>query len=131
MTYKLSKSSLKNREGVDPRLIAISDLALTISRYDFGHGESSGLRTAEEQHQIFLDGYSRADGYNRKSYHQTGLALDFYAFVDGKASWDKEHLAVVAAAFLQAAAQLGVPLRWGGQWKSFQDYPHLEIRDGI
>jgi hypothetical protein len=49
--------------------------------------------------------------------------------VDGKASWEKEHLAIIAAAMLQASAQLGYELKWGGLWKSWQDFPHFEIRD--
>ena len=127
--FKLSRRSKENREGIDPRLIAISDRALTISKYDFGHPAHSGLRTAEEQHNLYVDNKSNCDGYRKESYHQSGKALDFYAFVDGKASWDKEHLAVVAAAFLQAAAELGHKLEWGGLWKNFSDYPHVQIRD--
>lgn len=129
MKFKLSNSSLENRSGVDNRLIEISDMALSLSVFDFGHGRQSGLRTAEEQNQLYIDGKSQRDGYSKISYHQTGLALDFFAFVDGKASWQKYHLSMVAAAFLQAAAELGYPLKWGGLWKSFKDFPHVELRE--
>ena len=30
---------------------------------------------------------------------------------------------------LQASAQLGYELKWGGLWKSWQDMPHFELRD--
>jgi peptidoglycan L-alanyl-D-glutamate endopeptidase CwlK len=127
MPFKLSKKSKERRKGVDQRLIEISDLAIKITKVDFGHPEYAGMRTDDEQHELFKQGRSKADGYQKKSRHQTGLALDFYAFVDGKASWEKEHLAMVAAAFLQAASILGYQLEWGGLWRNFQDYPHIQL----
>lgn len=122
---QLSKNSLRNRSGVDKRLIEISDLAIQITLIDFGHGKDSGKRTAARQNKLFTDGLSKADGYKKISYHQTGMALDFYAYVDGKASWQREHLAMVAAAFLQAASILGYKLEWGGLWG--WDYPHVQL----
>ena len=127
--FKLSNSSKQRRAGVDPRLIAISDLAIQISAVDFGHPADAGKREAERQHQLFLQGKSLCDGYEILSSHQSGKALDFYAYVDGRASWGTEHLAMVAAAFLQAASILGYKLQWGGLWKSFKDYPHVELID--
>jgi len=127
MTFALSSSSKERREGVDSKLIAISDLAITISTIDFGIPADGGIRTAERQMELFAAGKSKADGYNNLSYHQSGRALDFYAYVDGAASWKKEHLAIVAAAMLQAAGILGHKIRWGGLFKSFQDMPHIQL----
>jgi peptidoglycan L-alanyl-D-glutamate endopeptidase CwlK len=140
MAFSLSEKSKTNRAGIDKRLIEISDLAITITLVDFGHGPYSGLRTAEEQHQLHIDGSSPyCDGYKVKSNHQTGKALDFYAFVDGKASWKSEHLAMVAAAHLQAASTLGYKAKWGGLWPRKNnpsegihygwDCPHIELVD--
>ena len=140
--FKLSTRSKNNRDvingGVDPRLIEVSDLAITISLVDFGHGPDSGKRTAASQHELHMKGASRCDGYDIKSNHQSGKALDFYAFVDGRASWEHDHLAMIAAAFLQAASILGYQLSWGGFWQSKKptvvnsipygwDCPHVEI----
>lgn len=125
--YKFSNRSNQRRAGVDPRLMAISDRALEISVVDFGIPKHGGLRTAEEQNKLYKNNKSRADGYNTKSYHQSGKALDFYAFVNGKASWHPGHLAIVASAFLQAAAELGHRLTWGGLWhpvKTTDGVPH-------
>lgn len=133
--FQFSHSSLKNRHGVDPRLIAISDLALEISLIDFGHGPDSGLRSAERQEELFLEGKSLANGHSTKSKHQLGRALDFYAYVDGKASWEPLHLSIVAAAFMQAAIILGYKIRWGGLWRKKNggiygwDMPHIELID--
>lgn len=125
--FKLSDSSKERREGVDPRLIEISDLAIQITVVDFGIPGDGGIRTAQRQNRLFLTGRSKADGYDDLSNHQSGEALDFYAYVDGKASWNTEHLAMVAAAFLQAASMLGYRLKWGGLWKNFKDMPHVEL----
>ena len=127
--WKLGKRSKQRREGIDPRLIEICDLALNISPIDFGHGYLSGFRTSEEQQQLYIDGKSKCDGTLKKSYHQTGKALDFYAYVNGAASWDEYHLTQVAAAFLQAASELGYKLQWGGFWKNFKDMPHVQLME--
>ena len=127
MSFKLSDKSKQRRAGIEPRLIEISDLAIQISVIDFGIPGDGGIRTAERQNELFEDGKSKADGYGKLSEHQSGNALDFYAYVDGAASWAPEHLAMVAAAFLQAAATLGYKLKWGGLWKSFKDMPHVQL----
>ena len=127
--FKLSTRSKQRREGVDPRLIEISDLAIKLTAIDFGHPEYAGLRDNRDQRYLYDTGKSQCDGRLRKSCHQTGKALDFYAYVDGKASWKKEHLAQVACAFLQAACILGYKLQWGGLWSDFTDFPHVQLVD--
>lgn len=124
--YRLSKSSIRNLDGVHPELVDVVKLAIQITKVDFGIPSTGGYRTAETQHKLFLDGKSKVDGYDNKSYHQAGNAVDVYAYVDGKVSWQPEHLSQVACAMLEAAIRLDVNLRWGGLWKSFVDMPHFE-----
>ena len=57
---------------------------------------TGGKRTAEEQNGLYKLGKSKADGYKRKSYHQSGNAFDIYGYVNGKATWDKEILTAIA-----------------------------------
>ncbi len=117
--FKLSISSTRNSAGVDPKLLEVRDLALTITLVDFGHGKYAGLRSVGDQQDLHASGASpNCDGATKRSKHQDGKALDFYAFVDGKASWGHDHLAMVALAFFQAAAILGYRIKWGGLWKS-------------
>lgn len=123
--FSFSSRSRQRMEGVHPKLIAVAELAITISRIDFGIPQDGGLRTAERQKHLHDKGASKCDGYVKKSYHQTGRALDVYAFVDGEASWDELPLTHVAAAMLQAASQLGVKLEWGGFWP--WDKPHFQL----
>lgn len=116
--FKLSKASKLNRVGVDHKLIEISDLAIKITNIDFGIPGNGGLRTAGTQNQLYKEELSKADGYENLSKHQSGEALDFYAYIDGGSSWRRDHLAMVAAAFLQAASILGYKIEWGGLWSS-------------
>ena len=130
MSFVLGTRSRSRLQGVDRRLVDVIELALTISLIDFGIPADGGVRTAERQHELFKDGKSKLDGFNRKSKHQTGKAFDVFAYVDGKASWDHLHLTHVATAILAAASRLGVPLRWGGHFKpNGWDMPHFELVD--
>lgn len=128
--WKLSNNSKQRMAGIDERLIDICYRALTISNIDFGIPEHGGLRTTECQRQLHANKKSQCDGAVKKSYHQTGRALDFFAYVNGKASWDEHHLTQVAAAFLQAASELGYRVQWGGHWKGFKDMPHIQLIGG-
>jgi len=129
MTFKLSSKSKERLTGVDARIIKIVDLALTITHIDFGVPYCGGLRTEADQKALFSNGTSKCDGVKNKSAHQSGLAFDIYAYVDGKASWDRYHLTQVAAAILQAASLLGYELEWGGLWRNFVDMPHFQLKD--
>lgn len=129
MTFRFSSSSLVRRANVDKRLVEISDLAIKISVVDFGVPQYGGLRTAEEQRDLYDANKSNCDGTVKLSNHQIGKALDVYAYVGGKASWDRYDLSMVAAAMLQSASVLGYKLKWGGLWTKFKDYPHFELVD--
>jgi len=125
--YSFSQLSLNRMSGIDERLIRIAKRAIQITRIDFGIPEYGGLRSTEDQALLYRRGVSKADGINKQSKHQSGKAIDFYAYVDNKASWSELHLALVANAFLQAASELGIKVRWGGLFKGFKDYPHIEL----
>lgn len=117
MSFSFGTKSKQNMEGVDPSMIEIAELAIQLTVIDFGIPPDGGVRTAKRQNELFEAGKSKANGFTSLSRHQSGEALDFYAFVDGKASWEHEHLAMVAAAFLQAASILGYAVNWGGLWE--------------
>ncbi len=131
MSYKLSITSLKRLEGINDKLIELIQSAISKSPIDFGIPKDGGLRTAEDQYQLYLNGVSKCDGTKNKSYHQSGNAFDVYAWHNGKASWDKVHLALIAGAILAEAKSMGLNIRWGGTFgsKSFHgwDYGHFEI----
>tara|TARA_R110000850_G_C9903298_1_gene459998 strand:- start:17 stop:406 length:390 start_codon:yes stop_codon:yes gene_type:complete len=126
--YQFGKNSQDRMSGVNSSIIEVAKLALAISSIDFGIPRHGGLRTAQEQQMLFNENASQLDGTIKKSYHQSGMALDVFAYVEGKASWDAVHLTIIAAAMLEAANRLSVNMRWGGHWSNFKDMPHFEVR---
>jgi peptidoglycan L-alanyl-D-glutamate endopeptidase CwlK len=135
MSYYFSKRSKAFLDTVHPILQHIFQEAITDSPIDFGI--SSGRRTAEEQNVLYNDKKSTKDGYIKISYHQSGKAVDVYAYVNGKASYDVRHLSVLAGHILGTANTLGYELIWGADWDSdwnidehtLIDMPHFEIHD--
>ena len=128
MAYNLSRRSLSRLQGVDSLLIAIAVDAIKESPYDFGIPRYGGLRSESEQHLLYNQQLSQRDGYNLKSYHQSGKAFDIYVIVDGKPSWDTKYYKPVADHIMKVAMDnYSVKLTWGGQWKHFVDMPHFQI----
>lgn len=123
----LNQRSLDRLKGVKQVLINIAIEASKNSPYEFQIPPFGGLRTAEEQHGLFLKGVSKLDGYNKKSYHQTGKAFDIYLMINGKASWDKAKLTKVARHIQEVSKVHKIILTWGGDWKKFIDMPHFQI----
>jgi peptidoglycan L-alanyl-D-glutamate endopeptidase CwlK len=126
--YKLSNRSRSRLDGINPVLIEIVEEAIKDSPFDFGIPQSGGLRTAEDQNKLFNQKVSKCDGYDKKSYHQSGNAFDIYAYVNGRASWETKHLKPIAEHILNVANEcFNVELTWGGNWPNFKDLPHFQI----
>lgn len=144
--YKFGTTSHDRLATVDQRLQTIALLALRISSrrkdggVDFAIPSYGGKRTAEEQNMLFKKKVSKADGYDKKSYHQTGLALDVIPYVKaegvkGNAIYTKKisaqkrtmYFHMIAVCMLEAANRLGYKLTWGGNWQTFNDMPHWQI----
>jgi peptidoglycan L-alanyl-D-glutamate endopeptidase CwlK len=115
--------------GVDQRLVDVAHQAIQLSKVDFGIPSTGGMRTLADQMTLHKEGKSPCDGVYKRSYHQTGKALDVFAWVNGHISYEEEHLTTIAAAFLQCAAYRGLKLYWGGHFQSYTDMPHFEIHD--
>lgn len=82
---------------------------------------TSGTRTYEEQDKLFAQGnVTRARG--GYSNHNFGVAFDVTIFDNGRPVYESPKY--------QKLGELGksLGLSWGGDWKSFQDEPHFELR---
>lgn len=121
MTFPLSKRSLERMSGVHPDLVGVVKLAITLTEIDFGVTE--GLRTVERQRELVAKGASKT----MNSRHLTGHAVDLAAYVGSEVRWDWPLYHKIAEAMKRAAKSLGVPIVWGGDWKSFKDGPHFEL----
>ena len=121
--HTFSEKSNTKLEGVDERLVQVAHLALQLSPVDFGITE--GVRTLERQKELVKAGASRT----LKSKHLEGKAIDVVAYVGGKVAWDWPLYEKIAKAFKQAAAELDVNIKWGGDWATFKDGPHFQLED--
>lgn len=100
-----------------------------------------GLRTIEEQNELYAQGRTKpgkiiTKARGGKSFHNWGLAIDFAILydkdnngsfeelswdiqkdfdIDGKKDWDEVRTAFEAKGW-----------EWGGRWRTFPDYPHLQ-----
>lgn len=112
----------------DTRLIEIIVHAIATTEIDFGI--SWGHRTPEEQQEVFDKGWSKCDGYNILSKHNylPSRAVDFYAYVNGKLSYEKLYMEQIYNTIQEAADYLGYEITWGGHWKNFVDLPHIQLR---
>ena len=132
--FKLSRRSYGRMTGVDQRLIYLADEVIKVTPVDFGIAWMGGRRKASEQNQLFKDGNSQKDGYEKVSKHQLGQAIDILPFVNGKAVLDEWYYAMILSAFYTKAKEIELNIRFGANWKGepewlkgFKDLPHIEM----
>jgi len=87
-----------------------------------------GFRSNEEQNRLYQIGRRGIAGEKKvtnaqggQSNHNHGSAVDFAFVVGGEISWDDKLYQNIG----RWAKQVG--LNWGGNWKSFKDFPHVEL----
>lgn len=118
--FRFSQRSRQNLD-VHPDLQKVVERALELSPIDFII--TDGGRTHEEQVQLVANGASKT----MHSRHLGGFAVDYVALVSRRVCYDLEPMTEIANAFKAAAEELGIPIKWGGDWKSFKDTPHIEL----
>jgi peptidoglycan LD-endopeptidase CwlK len=121
MTYALGKKSRDRLAGVHPDLVKVVERAIEITEIDFAVLE--GVRSKTRQEQLVKAGASQT----MRSRHLTGHAVDLGAYVAGSVRWDWPLYHKLAVAVKQAAAELQVPIEWGGDWTTFKDGPHWQL----
>lgn len=152
---KIGKSSRKKLDTCDPDLQLIIEESIKVSDIDFGIAQ--GERTIELQQLYFDQGkskinpkaYSSLEKLLSKAKHIVdgeirllSDAVDIYAYVNGKASWNPKYLCYIGGVIMSTANRLYeegrimYKLRWGGNWdndgeiitdQNFQDLPHYEL----
>lgn len=127
MTYFLGKRSLGFCARVDPRMMAVAKLAISLSTQDFGFTEEQS-RTVEEEAAKVRQGFSHTmhshhlinDG--SLGWEKTPSTIGFSGAIDAvpwegsKFVWDWELIYPVVAAFKDASRRLLTPITWGGCW---------------
>lgn len=99
----------------------------------------SGNRSYAEQDALYAKGRTTAgpkvtNAKGGESNHNFGIAMDFGVFragryLDGGNPEDARTAASIHKAVAPLAKLHGI--EWGGDWKTFKDYPHFEIHTGL
>lgn len=118
--FRWSLRSSKSMEGIHPDLRKVCDLALRLTDQDFI--VIDGKRTLGEQKKHVASGASKT----MKSRHLHGFAVDVAALIAGKVRWEAVYYKPLGVAFKQASTRLGIPIKWGGDWK-WKDWGHFEL----
>ena len=121
MAFKFGQRSEERLNGVHPDLVKVVRRALEISKVDFAVLE--GVRSPERQAQMVKSGASQT----LNSRHLTGHAIDVAPVVGNQVRWDWPLYYPLAEAMKAAAAELNIPIEWGGDWRKFKDGPHWQL----
>jgi peptidoglycan L-alanyl-D-glutamate endopeptidase CwlK len=142
--FVLSKNSVAKLSGVHPKLKAVVYRALALSEVDFS--VIDGLREYAVQVRYFQTGASKTlKSKHLKQKDGFGHAVDLLPYRSKTQTTEERYADTagfleIARAMRQAAFELAVPIRWGGDWdgdgktrsqgdkdEKFIDYPHFEI----
>lgn len=120
--FKLGKQSLDKLQGVKKPLVDVVKRAIELSEVDFGVSE--GVRTLERQKAL----YEAKKSLTMNSRHLTGDAVDVFAWINGYVDWNFHYYEDIAKAMFKAAEELDVEIEWGGNWKTFKDGVHFQLK---
>ncbi len=141
MTMTLKSRDRAALADVHPDLVRIVERAAELSPVPFRVFE--GARSVERQRENVRRGVSKTmNSRHIRAANGVGHAVDLVLAFDvdrdgdidgadlwaspaspqGADAWRRLETAVKAA-----ARELGVPVEWGGDWRSFKDYPHWQL----
>lgn len=137
--FIFGENSSKHLSQVHPDLRAIAELALSWGIMDFTIYTS--IRPKGEQNRAYMMGDSKVQWPNSKHNilkpEDLSDAMDIAPYINGNISWETSHCIFLAGIMSAAAAELGIGMRWGGDWdmdgepitdQSFNDLVHFERR---
>ena len=84
------------------------------------------LRTIEEQNHLYEQGRSVVgklvtNARGGRSFHNYGMSFDFVLIEDGMVNWNiTNNWMIIVNKFKERGWE------WGGDWRKFKDYPHLQ-----
>ena len=144
--FVFGSRSREKLANVHPDLVLVVSRALLYSQIDFAITE--GMRTHTRQIELIRMGRSwterskhlrQPDGYAH--------AIDVMAVgdinrdgevdtTDRDLTWSRSAYGTIADAFMRASTELGIPIRWGGDWdcdgdsgdQAHFDGPHFELK---
>lgn len=130
---KFGERSLKVLKTCDPRLQTVLNRAIKLMDITILEGH----RDNDRQNQLLDMGLTKLKGGLSKHNLEPSKAVDAAPY---PINWeDKERFAYMAGLIKGIGSEMGVKIRWGGDWDSdgelsdnrFNDLPHFEITGGV
>lgn len=133
----LSNASEARLETCDNRIQLV--IRRAAAAWPGGLAVLEGHRGEEAQHAAFVAGKSKLDWPNGNHNSQPSRAVDAAPLdprVPGQVNWkDTRRFYLFGGFVLGLAAEMGIPLRWGGDWdrdsfvddQKFNDLVHFEL----
>lgn len=127
---KFGRKSRENLSSCDERLQKVFNEV--IKHVDCSVLE--GHRSKDRQNKLYEEGKTKVKYPNGRHNRQPSSAVDVTPYpVDWK---DRERQTLFAGFVIGVASQMGIKLRWGGDWDQdfqvvdnrFDDFPHFELR---
>ena len=128
---KFSKKSKAKLNTCDKRLIELFNKV--VKKFDCTIIE--GHRSKDRQNKLFDEGKSKLQYPNGKHNATPSMAVDVAPY---PIDWnDRERFTYFAGYVVGIAYQMGLKIRWGGDWEmdtqvkdnNFDDLPHFEIKE--
>lgn len=123
------KTSSQNLIGLDKVHPVLAEKARIIVQLAADEGYqlqiAQGLRTFAEQDKLFAKHPKVTNARGGQSMHNYGLAVDFVFVVNGTIDYKRDDHLYNNIGGWSAIANL----EWGGDWKSFKDRPHVQLKN--
>jgi peptidoglycan L-alanyl-D-glutamate endopeptidase CwlK len=126
-SFSVKSLNLLNHPKFSPTLRLLMIEAIKDSPLDFTITET--VRTLERQKELYTAGKSRT----LKSRHIPQTNISGYAEACDIAPYpvdykDLNRFRKLSEHIKKKAVQLGIPITWGGDWKTLVDMPHYELK---
>lgn len=127
MGFRFGSRSLARLATVHPDLRRVMERAIRETTIDFTILE--GVRSIARQRALLEAG---ATGTMRSRHlaseaDHLARAVDIAPYVAGQVRWDWPLYRKLALVIKAAASAEGVPVEWGGDWRTFKDGPHWQL----
>ena len=127
--YKFSEVSESRLRGCHPDLVDLVMSVMAMQVMDFS--VLCGYRDKDAQDDAVKRGCSRDPWPMSHHNAKPSLAVDLAAYpIDNFDEDNTRRTYLLAGLVLARAKEMGLPVYWGGDWKSFQDIYHFQLPRG-
>lgn len=132
--HKFSQKSFDKLDTCHRELRALFKRVLEVCPLDITIIE--GHRSNERQQELFDTGMSKVGPGKSKHNNVPSMAVDVAPLTENGIEWENRELWLHFGGYVKGVArEMGIPIRWGGDWsgdfdfndQTFHDMPHFEL----